>query len=280
MNLNFNFNKLNNLLKSFYQLTNIKIAIFDTNYNEVIAYPINNCKFCTLIQNDKNGYKKCMLSNKKAFEHCMNNDELYTYTCHANLIESMINLKIDGTIVGFIMFGQVTNIKDKEERFNKIKNHNFLINNIFKEMVDEIAYVDDEKLLNVSTILLALAKYTISEKYISIKQEKFINELNDFITNNIDNSSLNVYDFTKYFNMSKTTFYTLMDKYIGIGIARYLKEKRIDKAKDLLLNTNKSLIEISSLVGFNDYNYFCKVFKDEVKQSANKYRKCVRTNLK
>ncbi len=280
MNLNFNFNKLNRLLKSFYQLTNIKIAIFDIDYNEVISYPLNNCKFCSLIQNDKNGYKKCMMSNKKAFEHCLKTDELYTYTCHANLIESMINLKIDDTIVGFIMFGQVTNIKNKEERFNKIKDYNFLINNITKEMVDEIAYVDDEKLISVSTILIALAKYTISEKFISIKQEKFINDLNDFIIKNIDNASLNVYDFTRYFNMSKTTFYTTMDKYIGKGIARYLKEKRIERAKELLVNTNKSLNEISSLVGFNDYNYFCKVFKEEVKQSAVHFRKSVRTNLK
>ena len=178
------------------------------------------------------------------------------------------------------MFGQVTNIKNKEERYIKIKNHNFIINNITKEMVDEIAYVDDEKLISVSTILIALAKYTISEKFISIKQEKFINELNDFISKNIDNASLNVYDFTRYFNMSKTTFYTTMDKYIGKGIARYLKEKRIEKAKELLVNTNKSLNEISSLVGFNDYNYFCKVFKEEVKQSAVQYRKRVRTNLK
>ena len=192
----------------------------------------------------------------------------------------MINLKIDDTIIGFIMFGQVTNIKNKEERYIKIKNHNFIINNITKEMVDEIAYVDDEKLISVSTILIALAKYTISEKFISIKQEKFINELNDFISKNIDNASLNVYDFTRYFNMSKTTFYTTMDKYIGKGIARYLKEKRIEKAKELLVNTNKSLNEISSLAGFNDYNYFCKVFKEEAKQSALHFRKSVRTNSK
>ena len=103
MELEFHIERLNRLLKSFYQLTGIRIVIFDINHQEIASFPNCNCDFCKVIQNNKYGYECCNKSNAKAFEHCLESDDLYIYNCHAGLIEAMINLKIDNTIVGFIM---------------------------------------------------------------------------------------------------------------------------------------------------------------------------------
>ena len=91
MNLNFNKDKLYKLLRSFYILSGIRIVIYDIDYNEVISYPPNNCSYCKLMDQ-----KKCQLSNNKAFLKCKESDDLYIYHCHANLVEAMINLKING----------------------------------------------------------------------------------------------------------------------------------------------------------------------------------------
>lgn len=65
-------------------------------------------------------------------------------------------------------------------------------------------------------------------------------------------------------------------KYLGIGIAKYIKNKKLNKAKDLLKNTEDSIYDISMKVGFSDYNYFCRTFKKEVTISAKKYRELYR----
>ena len=176
MNLNFNKDKLYKLLRSFYILSGIRIVIYDIDYNEVISYPPNNCSYCKLMDQ-----KKCQLSNNKAFLKCKESDDLYIYHCHANLVEAMINLKINGEIVGFIMFGQFSDIANEEKRVNLLKNNTS--KNVLSS-IQEIKYLDDEKLQSASTILLSLAKYAISEKMVSIEQEKFINQINDFIEKN------------------------------------------------------------------------------------------------
>ena len=264
MNLNFNKDKLYKLLRSFYILSGIRIVIYDIDYNEVISYPPNNCSYCKLMDQ-----KKCQLSNNKAFLKCKESDDLYIYHCHANLVEAMINLKINGEIVGFIMFGQISDIANEEKRVNLLKNNTS--KNVLSS-IQEIKYLDDEKLQSASTILLSLAKYAISEKMVSIEQEKFINQMNDFIEKNYE-KNLVINDFLKYFNMSRTSLYTMCDKYLNMGISSYLRLKRIEKAKEYLQNSSLSLKEISYKVGFNDYNYFSQIFKKIVGISSKEYRK-------
>lgn len=281
MKLKFNYEKLLNLLKSFYVLTGVRIVIFDTSYKEIISYPPHNCRFCEIIQKDENGRKRCSKSNEESFLKCLKSDELNIYHCHSNLVEAMINLKIDGSIVGFIMFGQISDIKNKEQRNQCFKELNYMTNNVdeLKKALSEIEYVEETRLKSMSTILLALAKYAISEKMLSIQKEKFLNEIDCFIDNNILNPKLNVNDIAKALHISRTLLYTKADKYLSMGVSEYVKFKRIEKAKEILKESDCSLVELTYLVGFNDYNYFTRVFKKYVGVSAGKYRKNIRTKL-
>ena len=53
----------------------------------------------------------------------------------------------------------------------------------------------------------------------------------------------------------------------------HIKDLRIEKAKNLLKSTDKSITEIAALCGIPDYNYFTKVFKSETNETPSKYRK-------
>ena len=214
MNLNFNKNKLYKLLRSFYILSGVRIVIYDIYYNEVISYPPNNCSYCKLMDQ-----KKCQLSNNKAFLKCKESDDLYIYHCHANLVEAMINLKINGEIVGFIMFGQISDIASEEKRVNLLKNNTS--KNVLSS-IQEIKYLDDEKLQSASTILLSLAKYAISEKMVSIEQEKFINQMNDFIEKNYENNSFS------HAYIVEVKNYNNLELFLNYFVSKLLDEDNID----------------------------------------------------
>lgn len=57
----------------------------------------------------------------------------------------------------------------------------------------------------------------------------------------------------------------------GKGFVEYLNSIRIEKAKFLIENTNYSIKELVPMVGFNNYNYFFKVFKDIEGMTPHEY---------
>ena len=77
----------------------------------------------------------------------------------------------------------------------------------------------------------------------------------------------------------KTTVYQMFHDYVHMSVSKYINFVRIEKAKDLLKETDLTVREVSDQVGFNDYNYFCRIFKKEVGMPANTYRASHRTLL-
>jgi two-component system response regulator YesN len=61
-------------------------------------------------------------------------------------------------------------------------------------------------------------------------------------------------------------------KKYGSTFIEYITNKRLNYAKELLRKGNMSIKEISKLIGYEDPNYFCKVFKKETGTSPKNYR--------
>lgn len=74
------------------------------------------------------------------------------------------------------------------------------------------------------------------------------------------------------FNMNPNYCCSLFTKYLGQTFSAYLTELRITEAQNLLHNSDYSLEEIASMVGFRDYFYFSKVFKKYCNHSPKEYR--------
>ena len=57
----------------------------------------------------------------------------------------------------------------------------------------------------------------------------------------------------------------------GMTFSNYLKKVRIEKAKELILNTDMKIYEVAYSVGYPDQKYFSKVFKEYTGVSAKQY---------
>lgn len=77
------------------------------------------------------------------------------------------------------------------------------------------------------------------------------------------------------FKLNTTPEYlgTLFHKEMGVTFSTYMKNYRINKAKELLCGTQLKLYEIAERVGYSDSKYFSKVFKEATGQLPTEYRK-------
>jgi len=63
-------------------------------------------------------------------------------------------------------------------------------------------------------------------------------------------------------NLNPNTVCNLFAKHLNTTFTAYLTGLRVKHAEDLLKTTVKSIKEIAYLSGYNDYFYFCRVFKE------------------
>ena len=85
---------------------------------------------------------------------------------------------------------------------------------------------------------------------------------------------LNMAIVSNYVSLSYTFFSETFKEYVGVNFAAYLKTIRIQKAKELLVGTDKRVAEIAKEVGFEDEKLFMKSFKQITQLSPTEYRKC------
>lgn len=62
-------------------------------------------------------------------------------------------------------------------------------------------------------------------------------------------------------DMGETYYRSIFISVFGVAPTRYIQQYRVDKAKELLLNSTGSVEDIAVAVGFANSSYFCKVFK-------------------
>lgn len=66
---------------------------------------------------------------------------------------------------------------------------------------------------------------------------------------------------------------TIFKKSTGQNFLDYVKEVRIEKAKDKLIHTNMDLASIAAAVGYTDVKYFTRLFHKATHLTPNDYRK-------
>lgn len=79
-------------------------------------------------------------------------------------------------------------------------------------------------------------------------------------------------DMARLCNMSPSHFSRLFKRRHGVSFQDYLKQKRMQAASDLLLNSNVAVSGVGYLLGFRDPSYFTRSFRQFFGCSPSTYR--------
>lgn len=79
--------------------------------------------------------------------------------------------------------------------------------------------------------------------------------------------------------ISSTYLSSMFKNKTGVSYKNYITQIRLNKAKELLLNTDLPIYEIASKTGYKDQRHFSTLFQSKVGMLPTEYRKHVDTNL-
>ena len=77
--------------------------------------------------------------------------------------------------------------------------------------------------------------------------------------------------------LSVSRFTHLFHEITGKSVSEFITAIRMDRAKELIVGTDMSIREISSLVGYDNQNYFSRRFHKQTGMSPSEYRQSERT---
>lgn len=163
-------------------------------------------------------------------------------------------------------------------RFKNKISENGEIKDIFDRLYElltdqKMSVIEKECFVNslVYRLLGELAKTT--EKTVT-KSEKLskIEEVISYIDENFL-TKISVDTLAQIMHLSTDRFFHVFKETVGMSPLKYITEKRISKACELLKTSDLSIAEIAQECNFCTSSYFCKKFLLNMKMTPNQYRK-------
>ena len=105
------------------------------------------------------------------------------------------------------------------------------------------------------------------------KSSKKTTDAIKYIIENYTDPLLSVAVISKHIGISETHLRRLVKDKVNMSPVKYITHLRIEKAKNMLKNTNCMISEIAILSGFSDQYYFSREFKAIVGISPTDYKK-------
>ena len=150
-----------------------------------------------------------------------------------------------------------------------------------EEIAHLVGFVDGAHISNLCSKHLKMSPNKYREKYKDMyqifneKEQQLVSDVIKYIYDNYA-KELTINDVTEKFDITDTKLNKILMAYSGKRFIEFLNALKIDKACEMLLTTDKSVIDISFELGFNTVKTFNNNFSKLKNMSPTDFRKTVK----
>lgn len=218
-----------------------------------------------------------MYTNENLYLQVITNGDIDTMNQLMSNIKSNLKLKLrsNNTLRDMKNYGFTLNSLSRKAA-ERGAVHPFYINEVSTELAIKIENAASENELfsifkEIPFIYCNIVREKSLKEY-SLLIRKTINYINLNLTSNLTLSSI-----SDKIVVNPNYLSSKFNREVHESIASFINRRRIDESIKLIENTAISIASIAEQTGFNDVNYFSKVFKKFMGVSPSEYRKKIRS---
>ena len=111
------------------------------------------------------------------------------------------------------------------------------------------------------------------EANINSQDQQFLEDLYNFLENNLQSDDLKAKNIAKQMNMSHSAMYKKIKSLTGLTYKELVRDYRLSIAKQLIEELGYSVSEACYKVGYSDRKYFSKLFKQKFGKNPSEFLK-------
>lgn len=154
-----------------------------------------------------------------------------------------------------------------------LKEHGILVSQVGEPLFN--SDLIDTSVQNITNATLGLGQMIDTVMNIingKDKEESIVKTVKNYIDHNLD-KEITREKLAAMVYLNQDYLARIFKKEIGISIGNYITEKRLEAAKKYLEKTNETVNVIAIRVGYDNFSYFTKIFKERVGMTPTEYRR-------
>lgn len=112
----------------------------------------------------------------------------------------------------------------------------------------------------------------VQEEAIAAPEDEFVKKAREVVEENLANYEFKVEMFCRELTMSHSQLHRKLKALTGLSASKFIRSIRLAKAKEMMRDPDLPLANIAYDTGFNDPNYFSRIFKQEFGLSPSEWR--------
>ncbi|MGI5957845.1 MAG: helix-turn-helix domain-containing protein [Massiliimalia sp.] len=275
MNILLNHQGIEQLLHNVVMVSAVTISLYDGNMRPFSETHNNMCEFCRSMRLDPSFADKCTCSNETAFHMVEQTHDTYIYQCHAGLTEVAAPILAQNKLLGFLMMGQFIPKEQENTIWQEIQERchayahqlpseeEFFLQTRILSRPEIIAWIE---------IVQACASYLWTNQYITAMNDEMFVAFDHYVHTHLAESFCAA-DICRDLLIPRNRLYSMVRNNTGMSVGDYIWAARIDRAKELLANTDLPVFQVALQAGISDYGYFTKAFRKHTGITPSQYRK-------
>ena len=178
----------------------------------------------------------------------------------------------DGKLINHCQFKEILNPENPVIKIgvhSELTEYYMRILQIMKEEKPGFQHIASGNLFQIFAYIFAMKKYHVFKgKMIETQIEQAKLYINENLSESISQTKV-----SREVGLGYSLYRKKFREYTSLSPCQYQIQLRINKAKELLVNTDMTLLEIGNSLGFDSNDYFCRLFKKKVGLTPSEFKK-------
>ena len=274
---------LSQLLNSYNALNKLYVSV--TDLSGILSHPLLNIplnerihskKFCDIAKSTADGYRGCRRCRSCADRKATATGKLFHGHCIYGLYEIGLPVIIDGRTMAIIYVGNL--IRDPEtalDRAHKTCQKTEVDFSKLKQEFENAEPVTDlDPYINIAETVASFIKLIVKTfpHELSSNAHWVIREIMLYAKENYRND-IKLSDLANKYGFNEKYIGRLFKSTTDVSFTQYVNRLRLNHSKELLLRSDKSVIEIAIYSGFENVTYFNRCFKRKFGLTPTEFRR-------